>query len=264
MNKYYIGIMTGTSADAIDGCVVSFDGNFNLIASGSVNHERGYKENYEECIVQGVKEVHRSKKLEKLEYDLNKKSLQLIENLLNESKLSYKDEIAIGFSGQTVFHSKEKSYQIGDPQFIANSSNIKVISDFRNFDIAQGGSGAPLIPAFHKYLYSEKEKEKIIFNIGGIANGTYLKGNEISLASDVGPGNCLIDKIANKGDVIFFDQSSDDVQLTSISEEGSYLVLAGKPLNEPVARYGPFVANSEGEIKKAMTDYQDGKMGTLA
>ena len=72
------------------------------------------------------------------------------------------------------------------------------------------------------------------------------------------------DKIANKGDMIFFDLSSDDVQLTSISEEGSYLVLAGKPLNEPVARYGPFVANSEGEIKKAMTDYQDGKMGTLS
>jgi len=71
-------------------------------------------------------------------------------------------------------------------------------------------------------------------------------------------------KIANKGDMIFFDQSSDDVQLNSISEEGSYLVLAGQPLNEPVARYGPFVANSEGEIKKAMTDYQDGKMGTLA
>ena len=74
--------MTGTSADAIDGCIVSFDGNFNLITSGSVDHEHGYKENYEECIAQGVKEVHRSKKLEKLEHDLNKKSLELIENLL--------------------------------------------------------------------------------------------------------------------------------------------------------------------------------------
>ena len=70
-------------------------------------------------------------------------------------------------------------------------------------------------------------------------------------------------KIANKGDIIFFDQSGEDVQLTSISEKGSYLILAGKPLNEPVARYGPFVANSEGEIKQAMLDYQDGKMGTL-
>ena len=62
------------------------------------------------------------------------------------------------------------------------------------------------------------------------------------------------DKIANKGDMIYFDQSSDEVQLTSISEKGSYLVLAGKPLKEPVARYGPFVANSEREIKQAMID----------
>ena len=72
------------------------------------------------------------------------------------------------------------------------------------------------------------------------------------------------DKIANKGDMIYFDQSSDEIQLTSISEKGSYLVLAGKPLKEPVARYGPFVANSEGEIKQAMMDYQEGKMGSLA
>ena len=72
------------------------------------------------------------------------------------------------------------------------------------------------------------------------------------------------DKIANKGDMIYFDQSSYEIQLTSISEKGSYLVLAGKPLKEPVARYGPFVANSEGEIKQAMMDYQEGKMGSLA
>ena len=72
------------------------------------------------------------------------------------------------------------------------------------------------------------------------------------------------DKIANKGDMIYFDQSSDEIQLTSISEKGSYLVLAGKPLKEPVARYGPFVANSEGEIKQAMMDYQEGKVGSLA
>ena len=72
------------------------------------------------------------------------------------------------------------------------------------------------------------------------------------------------DKIANKGDMIYFDHSSDEIQLTSISEKGSYLVLAGKPLKEPVARYGPFVANSEGEIKQAMMDYQEGKMGSLA
>ena len=72
-----------------------------------------------------------------------------------------------------------------------------------------------------------------------------------------------LDKIANKGDMIYFDHSSDEIQLTSISENGSYLVLAGKPLQEPVARYGPFVTNTEGEIKQAMMDYQEGKMGSL-
>ena len=70
-------------------------------------------------------------------------------------------------------------------------------------------------------------------------------------------------KLASKGDMIFFDQSSDDISLTSISKKGSYLVLAGEPLNEPVARYGPFVTNTEGEIKQAMIDYQDGRMGSL-
>ena len=63
--------------------------------------------------------------------------------------------------------------------------------------------------------------------------------------------------------MIHFDQSSDTINLTSISENGSYLVLAGKPLNEKVIRYGPFITNTEGEMKQAMLDYQNGKMGKL-
>jgi redox-sensitive bicupin YhaK (pirin superfamily) len=70
-------------------------------------------------------------------------------------------------------------------------------------------------------------------------------------------------KIATKGQMIHFDQSSDTINLTSISENGSYLVLAGKPLNEKIIRYGPFITNTEGEMKQAMLDYQNGKMGKL-
>ena len=70
-------------------------------------------------------------------------------------------------------------------------------------------------------------------------------------------------KSARKGQMIYFDQSSDMINLTSISPTGSYLVLAGEPLNESVVRYGPFVTNTEGDMKKAMLDYQNGKMGTL-
>ena len=70
-------------------------------------------------------------------------------------------------------------------------------------------------------------------------------------------------KIAAKGQMIYYDQSADEINLTSISTEGSYLVLAGEPLNEPVVRHGPFVTNTEGEMKQAMLDYQNEKMGVL-
>ena len=71
-------------------------------------------------------------------------------------------------------------------------------------------------------------------------------------------------KIARKGQMVYFDHSADIVNLTSISITGSYLVLAGKPLNEFIIRYGPFVTNTEGDMKKALLDYQNGKMGNLS
>ena len=71
------------------------------------------------------------------------------------------------------------------------------------------------------------------------------------------------DQIAHKGQIIYFDQSSDEINFNSISPNGSYLVLAGKPLNETIIRHGPFVTNTEVEMKQAMLDYQNGKMGYL-
>ncbi len=71
-------------------------------------------------------------------------------------------------------------------------------------------------------------------------------------------------KIAKNGQMIYFDHSADIINLTSISVTGSYLVLAGEPINESVVRYGPFVTNTEGDMKQAMLDYQNGKMGILS
>ena len=68
---------------------------------------------------------------------------------------------------------------------------------------------------------------------------------------------------ASKGQMIYFDQSSGEIKFTSISPRGSYLVLAGEPINETIVRYGPFVTNTEGEMKKAMLDFENGKMGIL-
>ena len=205
MSKYFIGIMTGTSADALDGCVVSFEDKFELICSASLTLDGSYKRDYEECIRAGYKNTNESKKLFELENILNQKTIELINILLKKANIDISQVSSVGFSGQTVFHTNEKSYQIGNPAYISELSKIDVYSDFRNFDIKNGGIGAPLIPAFHKYLYAI-EKDRLIFNIGGIANGTYLKKGEVAIASDVGPGNCLLDYVSSKS----FDKPFDD------------------------------------------------------
>ena len=220
MSKYFIGIMTGTSADALDGCVVSFEDKFELICSASLTLDSSYKRYYEECIREGSKNTNESKKLFELENILNQKTIELINLLLKKADIDFSQVSSVGFSGQTVFHTNEKSYQIGNPAYISELSKIDVYSDFRNFDIKNGGIGAPLIPAFHKYLYAI-EKDRIIFNIGGIANGTYLKKGEVAIASDVGPGNCLLDYVSSKS----FDKPFDDEGAEAAKGEINNLLL---------------------------------------
>ena len=220
MSKYFIGIMTGTSADALDGCVVSFEDKFELICSASITLDGSYKMDYEECIRAGFKNTNESKKLYELENILNQKTIELINLLLKKAEIDISQVSSVGFSGQTVFHTNEKSYQIGNPAYISELSKIDVYSDFRNFDIKNGGIGAPLIPAFHKYLYAA-EKDRLIFNIGGIANGTYLKKGEVAIASDVGPGNCLLDYVSSKS----FDKPFDDSGAEAAKGEIDNLLL---------------------------------------
>ena len=186
--------MTGTSADSIDGCVVDFTNRFELIQSRSMNLEKNYKSKYEEAIKKGFKNKKDDEMVLELEESLNKSSVELIKHLLEEIDVA--SISGIGFPGQTMFHDTERSYQIGCAQYIADEVGIKVIHDFRNYDLQKGGLGAPLVPEFHKYLFAESNKRKVIFNIGGISNGTYLDGEDIKGASDVGPGNCLIDLVA--------------------------------------------------------------------
>ena len=153
MSKFFIGVMTGTSADALDGCIVSFENQFKLIESASINLEASYKKSYENCIKIGYKTVDESNILLDLEKKLNDKTIKLVKKLLKDSNLDSSQIESVAFSGQTVFHTDQKSYQIGNATEIAKSLGIKVVSDFRNFDISKGGKGAPLIPAFHNYLY---------------------------------------------------------------------------------------------------------------
>ena len=218
MSKFFIGVMTGTSADALDGCIVSFENQFKLIESASINLEASYKKSYENCIKIGYKTVDESNILLDLEEKLNDKTIKLVKKLLKDSNLDSSQIESVAFSGQTVFHTDQKSYQIGNATEIAKSLGIKVVSDFRNFDISKGGKGAPLIPAFHNYLYSEENKKVLIFNIGGIANGTYLNDKKIVLASDIGPGNCLIDFVASEKLNKRFDENGESAKTGKLSK----------------------------------------------
>lgn len=193
MSKYFIGLMTGTSADSIDGCLVDFSNKFRLIHSKSKNLEKNYKPKYEEAIKKGFKKKDDDKIVLELEESLNKSAVELINDLIEETDVPLIS--GIGFPGQTMFHDSQRSYQIGCAQFVADEVGKKVTHDFRNYDMQKGGLGAPLVPEFHKYLFAEPNKRKVIFNIGGISNGTYLNGDIIKIASDVGPGNCLIDLV---------------------------------------------------------------------
>lgn len=104
---------------------------------------------------------------------------------------------AIGNHGQTIWHQPNDephfSWQLGDANRIAELTGITTIADFRNRDIAAGGEGAPLVPAFHEAIFSHATKNRIILNIGGISNISLLSPERETLGFDTGPGNSLLD-----------------------------------------------------------------------
>ena len=167
--------MSGTSRDSLDGCLVSFENGLNVLACETLDFTDGYQTSQDQAYI---------------DKEITNKSIELIHMLIETRR---ENVAAIAFPGQTISHNDDFSLQAGSPETIAKETKIPVYSDFRNFDIAKGGKGAPLIPLFHQYLLSEKDTEKLVLNIGGICNGTYLKDEEIIHASDIGPGNCLLD-----------------------------------------------------------------------
>lgn len=172
--------MSGTSRDSLDACLIDFTNHFKILASETLDFNSNYKTWTDISLISN---------------EITDKSIEIVKNLIEKSSVKRSDIVGIGFSGQTISHNDKHSVQAGDPKKIAQSTRINVFSDFRNKNIAEGGRGAPLIPDFHQYIFSETGKRKLIINIGGISNGTYLNGNKIIAASDIGPGNCLLDLV---------------------------------------------------------------------
>jgi len=201
MSKSYcsLGLMSGTSADGVDASIIQSDGDneFKVILDKYfVYNQEIYKTIHElKEEVSELKDLQNfAEKVNLLEKKITLFHVDVVHQIMRECKLEVD---LIGFHGQTIFHnSAEKiSKQLGDGKLLSKNTKKTVIYNFRQNDLRNGGSGAPLTPIFHKLLKIKfKIKDATFVNIGGITNITSISNTNDMLGADVGPGMCLIDR----------------------------------------------------------------------
>ena len=194
---YFIGLMSGTSLDGIDAALIHIEnGHPTLVAA----REHPWPEELRQRLLDlGPEAAIPLLELGQLDVLCGEAFALAVVGLLEESDHAPEEITAIGSHGQTIFHHPHPpapfSTQIGDPNVIAQRTGITTVADFRRRDLAAGGQGAPLVPLFHQQMFQDPERNRVILNIGGIANLTRLPANEPAWAGfDSGPGNCLMDQ----------------------------------------------------------------------
>jgi anhydro-N-acetylmuramic acid kinase len=194
MSKLFVGLMSGTSVDGIDAGLVEFnDNNVRLLDFFYQPYPKALREKIH-AISQADQKIL-LKDYGALDTELGELFATTVLSLLTKAQVPAARISAIGSHGQTVYHAPETPYrftlQIGDPNIIAQRTGITTIADFRRRDIAVGGQGAPLAPAFHLAVFANTHQIRTIVNIGGIANITVLDNQLVGF--DTGPGNTLLD-----------------------------------------------------------------------
>jgi anhydro-N-acetylmuramic acid kinase len=192
-HQLFIGLMSGTSLDGIDAALVAVSDNHQcqLLDALELPFPDDLRQQLISLCHSGDDEIER---LGKADRQLAKCYAQACQKLLEKNQLSSQEITAIGCHGQTIRHrpnqSENFSLQIGDPNTLAQLTGINTVADFRRRDIAAGGQGAPLAPAFHQALLTSQHHCAVI-NIGGMANISVL-GDNNAIGYDTGPGNVLL------------------------------------------------------------------------
>lgn len=187
--------MSGTSMDGIDAALVDFaQPQPRLIASLVHPWSTSERDGLQQLASGGGCSLDA---LGRMDAAAGERFAEAALTLLQTAKLSSRDIRAIGSHGQTLWHAPDGpdgfSLQIGDASRIAERTGITTIADFRRRDIAAGGQGAPLVPAFHQACLASAQESRAVLNIGGIANLTLLPTQSPAIGFDTGPGNCLMD-----------------------------------------------------------------------
>ncbi len=198
MADLYIGLISGTSMDGIDAVVASFsEGSTELRASLSHPYPEQIKSDLAYAVANPADcSVDEIGSLDSLVGECFRDAAQAV---IRDAGVSAADIAAIGSHGQTIRHQPDAerpfSIQIGDPSTIAQGTGITTVADFRRADIAAGGQGAPLVPPFHRWLFGRGDENRVVLNIGGIANVTILGSGDAAVTGfDTGPGNTLLDR----------------------------------------------------------------------
>ena len=197
----FIGLMSGTSLDGVDGVLSTFtssDGEHKVkvMASAHLPFPPALRAELAELQRSGPDEIHREALAAN---QLARCYAACVTELLDASQRVASEVSAIGAHGQTVRHRPELGYtrQINNPALLAELTGIDVVADFRSRDVAAGGQGAPLVPAFHHWLFSAPTHQRVIANIGGISNISVLSPANAravpTVGFDTGPGNVLMD-----------------------------------------------------------------------
>lgn len=239
---YAIGLMSGTSLDGVDACLLeikkSKKNKFSIEHFAYVPYPKELKNKLrdvclnKECTIQMICSLN---------IELSKQYVKACNKLLKDSDKKATDIEFIAMHGQTVWHNPDQkdhfessTLQLGDPSLLAATFNCKVVSNFRMMDMAVGGCGAPLVPFVNYVLYSNKTENIAMQNIGGISNVTYLKkGGSVSdiIAFDTGPGNILIDAAMRR----LFRKDFDDCG--KIAEKGRIIQsVLNNLMNDPYLR----------------------------
>ena len=191
----YIGVMSGTSLDGVDVVLAAIDRHM-------VAQQASYCHPFPPALRQRVLAICQGQpltlsQLGQLDTELGKLFAEAVVTLMRQQALEADDIVAIGCHGQTVWHEPgsfaPNTLQIGDNNQIAAATGVTVVGDFRRRDMALGGQGAPLVPAFHQALLMDSSERRMVLNIGGIANLSLLIPGQPVRGFDTGPGNMLID-----------------------------------------------------------------------
>ncbi|WP_028226522.1 anhydro-N-acetylmuramic acid kinase [Paraburkholderia ferrariae] len=195
----YFGLMSGTSMDGVDGISVRFEKGQKpvVLAEAFVGFAAGLREALFSLQQPGENEIERASLAGNA---LAARYAVCCHELLRAGNVSPEEVRAIGAHGQTVRHRPEKGYtvQIQNPALLAELTRIDVIADFRSRDVASGGQGAPLVPAFHATVFGSRQETRVVCNLGGISNITILWNTGAVRGFDCGPANALLDLWAER------------------------------------------------------------------